>query len=104
MLRGMATQKPTYTCSPSTSWTMKKVMLAPPAQGERALRSGAPSALALPYRDARKSLWVEVRYLAGAEAWWSLEARGVLLKAPGHQFLHDALATLNGLRGYGLGE
>lgn len=92
----MPTQVETYTCSPSTKWEYRKVKIPGPpeplaAQGRRS-RLRVP----LPFRNPRKMLTIGVSYRGGAEAWWQLEARGRVVRVPGHVCLHDALTLFQG--------
>jgi len=93
----MATHTYTNTCSISTAWTFKQVMLRGPRPPQQASAPSQPGRKLLPYRDARKPLTVTITYSGGPEAWWVIQARGREFRVPGNRCIHDVMAPINGL-------
>ena len=84
------------TSSPSTTWGWRRVKISRPP--EAGTRSGAQRRTlhALRKRDPRQPLTVTVVYRGGSECWWELRSRGVVIRRPGHNALHDVLWELQG--------
>ena len=84
--------------TPSTTFEWRKVKISRAPQASTDSRpKGVPAALRA-RRDPRRPLTVTIVYRGGAEAWWELRARGMVVRRPGHVSLHDALSALEGER------
>lgn len=82
--------------TPSTTWGWRKVKISPAPPGRRGQPpEGRHPALGCT-RDPRKPLSVTIVYRGGAEAWWELRARGIVLRRPGHVALDEVLRLLQG--------
>lgn len=82
-------------CTPSTTYAWRKVRISRAPQAETTVpRQGRP-VQALAQRDPRKPLSITISYRGGAESWWELRARGVVLRRPGSVCLDDVLSLLS---------
>lgn len=82
----------------STKWEYRKCILEsasppPSASTDGAERAGVSS---LPRRDRSKSIWLEIGSAGGAESWWVIKARGVIIKVPGWLAIEDVMTLVNG--------
>ena len=84
------------TSSPSTTWGWRRVKIGRPPEAEKPSGAQRRTTHGLLRRDPRKPLTVTVVYRGGSECWWELRARGVVLRRPGHNCLHDVLAEFTG--------
>ena len=82
----------------STTWAYRKIRVrATPTEGGRVSRPEGPTT-SLSYREPRRPLWIEIRYVGGLECSWLVAYRGRVRRFPGHMALHDVLTAVNGAR------
>lgn len=81
--------------SGSTTWAYKKVKLRGPARTGQHDRRKPGRFSGLTRRDPKSVLTITVAYKGGAEAWWTIQARGRIAAFPGHMALHDVMAEIN---------
>lgn len=86
----------TNSSSPSATWIPQRAKLPGSRRGAKQNGSKRPLFRTLRPRNPRETLTIRVKYRAGAEAWWLIEARGTSQAFPGHLCLHDVLSAVNG--------
>lgn len=88
----------TNRCSPSTTWGWRKVKISTAPQANSDSRPKGVNPRSLARRDPRKPLQVTIVFRGGAECWWEIRARGVVLRRPGYWAIHDVMTELEGIR------
>ena len=84
------------TRSPSTTWVWKTRTIRVPAGGQKQEPPAGRHPKQLPSRDPRKPLTITISYRGGAECWWEIRGRGIVIRRPGALALHDVLSDLQG--------
>ena len=86
----------TNSSSPSATWIPQTSKMRGSRRGAKQNGSQRPLFRTLRPRNPRETLTIRIKYRAGAEAWWLIEARGTSQAFPGHLSLHDVLSAVNG--------
>lgn len=92
----MLTDDPSYICSPSTTWTWKKVKLSRPPQGTGRQGGASRPKFRLALRNRNKPLWIEVQFRGGASSSWIVRTRGGLARFDGFTAIEDVMRWANG--------
>jgi len=79
---------------PSTTWEWRKVKITRRPQGHATVRRSRSFWHHLPRRDRKQSVYLEVRWRAGAESWWLVKARGSHGAVPGWMMLEDLMSMV----------